>query len=97
MKKIDENLLERLQTLSMISIAQEKKGEVLEDLNRFLEFVENLNSLDLEGLDATFNPLEAAAPLRKDEPHLDTSIGEKILQRAPKSADNFFIVPKIIE
>ena len=95
MEKIDTQLLHRLQKLSMIEVEDEEK--VIEELNRFLEFVEILKELNIEGLDATFNPLHASAPLRKDEPTSNPAIGEAILEKAPKSADNFFIVPKIIE
>jgi len=39
----------------------------------------------------------AATPLREDTPKCDTAINDEIIQHAPKSADHFFIVPKIIE
>ena len=97
MEKIDSALLERLQSLSMLTISPEQKEKTIEELNRFLEFVDILDELDLSSLEATFSPIETSAPLRKDEPHLDPTIPQKILQHAPKSVDNFFIVPKIIE
>ncbi len=97
MKKIDQALLTRLQNLSMIEIKEENRERILEDLNKFLEFVDVLEELDLSAYSATFSPMEASAPLRKDEPVSNSEIGEKILQNAPKSSDNFFIVPKIIE
>ncbi len=94
--QIDSRLLHRLETLSQIKIDDAKTDEVIEELNRFLEFVENLNELDTS-LDATFTTLEGGSPFRKDEPISNEEIGKKILQNAPKSTDNFFIVPKIIE
>ena len=97
MEKIDSALLERLQNLSMVTISAEHKEKTIEELNKFLEFVNILDELDLSDLEATFSPIETSAPLRKDEPHLDPTVSQKILQHAPKSADNFFIVPKIIE
>ena len=97
MEKIDAKLLQRLQKLSMVQIDPQKSAEILDELNKFLEFVEILDELDIDDVEATFSPIEASAPLRKDEPKLDPTIGQKILQNAPKSADNFFIVPKIIE
>ena len=97
MQKIDQELLTRLQNLSMIEIKEENREQILEDLNRFLEFVDVLEELDLSNYSATFSPMEASAPLRKDEPTSNSHIGEKILQNAPKSSEHFFIVPKIIE
>ncbi|SMC09365.1 Asp-tRNA(Asn)/Glu-tRNA(Gln) amidotransferase subunit GatC [Nitratiruptor tergarcus] len=97
MKKIDENLLQRLQTLSMIQIKDENRDRILEDLNKFLEFVDVLDELDISSYAATYSPIEASAPLRKDIPQNQSEIGQKILRNAPKSEDDFFIVPKIIE
>ncbi len=81
----------------MVSISQEHEEKSLEELNRFLEFVDILNELDLGNIEATYNPIEAGAPLRKDEPKHDPTIPQKILKNAPEVIDNFFIVPKIIE
>ncbi len=95
--QIDSKLLQRLEVLSQIQIDETKKDEILKELNRFLEFAENLNELDISKLEATFTTLEGGSPFRKDEPRLNEEIGVNILKRAPKSSDNFFIVPKIIE
>ncbi len=97
MEKIDSALLERLQNLSMVTISAEHKEKTIEELNKFLEFVDILDELELSDLEATFSPIETSAPLRKDEPYPDPTISQKVLQHAPKSVDNFFIVPKIIE
>ncbi len=97
MKQIDHKLLTKLQNLSMIEIKEENRERILEDLNRFLAFVDVLEELDLSAYSATYNPIEGSAPLRKDEPIQNSEIAQKILQNAPKSSDNFFIVPKIIE
>ncbi len=97
MEKIDAKLLQRLEKLSMVQIDPKKSDEIIEELNKFLEFVDILDELDTKDVEATFSPIEASAPLRKDEPICDPKIGQQILENAPKSADNFFIVPKIIE
>ncbi len=97
MVKIDDALLQRLQKLSMLEIEDELKADMEKELNQFLEFVEVLNELDLEGLEATFSPLSHPAPLREDIPQPQPEVAKKILQHAPKSEDDFFIVPKIID
>jgi aspartyl-tRNA(Asn)/glutamyl-tRNA(Gln) amidotransferase subunit C len=97
MVKIDDVLLKRLQKLSMIEIDEDNKEQIENELNQFLEFVDILNELDLENLEATFNPLNKPAPLREDIPKPQPQIAKKILKNAPKSVDDFFIVPKIID
>jgi len=92
--KIDESLVKRLETLSMVEI--EDKTAMAKDLAEIVEFVEMLNELDTENIDATFSTLNNPTYLREDEPVKNEVINE-ILEHAPKSKDGFFIVPKIIE
>jgi len=92
--KIDEKLVNRLETLSMVEI--ENKEKMANDLAEIVGFVEMLNELDTENIDATFSTLNASTPLREDEA-VKNEIIKNILENAPKSKDGFFIVPKIIE
>jgi len=94
MMKIDEKLIKRLENLSMVEI--EDKGAMARDLAEIVEFVEMLNELDTEDIDATFSTLNNPTPLRDDIP-VKNEVIEEILQNAPKAKDGFFIVPKIIE
>jgi len=92
--KIDEKLINRLENLSMIEI--EDKEKMAKDLEEIVEFVEMLNELDTENIEATFSTLNNPTPLREDEP-VKSDIIEDVLKHAPKSKDGYFIVPKIIE
>ena len=92
--KIDEKLLGKLEKLSMIKI--DEKGSMINELNQIVEFVEILNEVDTDNVDATFNVLNSATPLREDIPVNNDSINT-ILEYAPKKEGNYFIVPKIIE
>ena len=94
---VDDALLTRLEKLSYLKIADEKREEVIGQLSEILSFVDNLAELDTEGVDDTFAMTENGTYARPDEPACDTSVNQDILQHAPQSSDNFFIVPKIIE
>jgi len=92
--KIDVKLIERLENLSMFEV--EDKEKMAKNLSEIVEFVEMLNELDTENIDATFNVLNASTPLREDVVKEENIIDE-VLAHAPKSKDGYFIVPKIIE
>ncbi|RUM56849.1 MAG: Asp-tRNA(Asn)/Glu-tRNA(Gln) amidotransferase GatCAB subunit C [Nautilia sp.] len=92
--KIDEKLLAKLEKLSMIKV--ENKEEMINDLNQIVEFVEILNEVDTDGIEATFNVLNSATPMREDIP-TDSDVIKSVLEHAPKVEGNYFIVPKIIE
>lgn len=94
---IDDKLIERVAKLSSLRISESEKEALKEELGDIVGFVENLNSLDVSNVDATFNTLEGGTQLAKDEPKSSKEISEHIIKNAPKSEDNFFIVPKIIE
>ncbi len=95
--KIDDKLLNRLEKLSALKLEEDKKGQVKKQLSEFLEFVENLNSIDVSKIDATFTTLQGGTRLADDEIVSQKEIAQMVLKNAPKSEDNFFIVPKIIE
>ena len=95
--QIDQQLLSNLEKLSMLSISEEKREEIIQELSEFLNFADNLGELDTSNVDDKFAMDDQPTPTREDSPSCDPSINETILEHAPKSQDHFFIVPKIIE
>ena len=95
--QVDDALLSRLEKLSFLKVNDDKRQEIIEQLSEIVAFVDNLSELDTDAIDANFAMSDAATPLREDIPKCDPSIHEEILKHAPKSADDFFVVPKIIE
>lgn len=95
--KIDNDLLSKLEKLSHLYTADEKRDEVVSQLSDILAYVENLSELDTSTLDSYFSTLDGGAPLRADKPNSNRDINQSILKNAPKAEDNFFVVPAIIE
>jgi len=94
---IDDTVLAKLEKLSHLRIDKEKKEEVKAQLTGILNYIDNLNELDTDRLSSSFSTLEGGTPLRKDSPRDHHSISQSILCHAPKSSEDFFIVPAIIE
>ena len=95
--QIDNTVLEKLEKLSHLRIDDSKKEEVMGQLTEILGYIENLNELDTDALDAAFSTLQGGTPLREDIPRTEDTVADEILSRAPQSTDDFFIVPAIIE
>jgi len=95
--QIDNTVLEKLEKLSHLRIDDSKKEAVIEQLSGILNYVDNLNELDTETLDASFSTLEGGTPLRDDSPREANDIAKDILSHAPQAKDDFFIVPAIID
>ncbi len=94
---IDNTLLTKLETLSSLKIEDGKRDEMIKSLSEIVNFVENLNELNLDKVQATFTTVDTSTPFREDIASLDEITIKTILKHAPKSDDTFFIVPKIIE
>ncbi len=95
--QIDSELLTKLETLSHLRVADDKKEEIMRQLTDILGYVENLNELDTEGLDPFFSMLEGGTPMREDVTHKEENVAREILAHAPMAEEDFFIVPAIIE
>ena len=94
---IDDTVLAKLEKLSHLRIDESKKEEVKEQLSGILNYIENLNELNTDSLSASFSTLDGGTPLREDRIRENNDIAENILKNAPQGADDFFIVPAIIE
>ena len=95
--QIDDAVLAKLEKLSHLRIDESKKEEVKEQLSGILNYIENLNELNTDTLSASFSTLDGGTPLRADTPREANEIAKNILSHAPQAADDFFIVPAIIE
>lgn len=94
---IDDKLIDKLAKLSSLEIDDSRKESLKSELGDIINFVENLNEIDVSHIDATFTTVEGGTPLREDISKQDLEMSAHILKHAPKSEDGFFIVPKIIE
>jgi len=94
---MDIEILDKLEKLSSLEIAQDKREEVFNQLQEILEYVDSLNELDTSNLDSYFSTLDGGTPLREDEPKVNLEVSKEILKSAPLAEDDFFIVPAIID
>jgi aspartyl-tRNA(Asn)/glutamyl-tRNA(Gln) amidotransferase subunit C len=94
---IDHTILEKLEKLSHLRVDESKKEEIIGQLSEIVSYIENLNELDTDHLDASFSTLEGGTPMREDIPLKQPEIAQDILSHAPRQEDDFFVVPAIIE
>ncbi|MGB3752119.1 MAG: Asp-tRNA(Asn)/Glu-tRNA(Gln) amidotransferase subunit GatC [Arcobacteraceae bacterium] len=94
---IDNTTIDKLAKLSSLTIDENKKESLANELADIVTFVENLNEIDVSHVNATFTTIEGGQPLREDKSFKEDGLSDRIMANAPKSADNHFIVPTIIE
>ncbi|AXX94067.1 MULTISPECIES: Asp-tRNA(Asn)/Glu-tRNA(Gln) amidotransferase subunit GatC [Arcobacter] len=94
---VDDKLIAKLEKLSSLQVDDSRKEKLKSELADIINFVENLNDIDVSHIEATFTTIEGGTPLREDVSVQNLELSNQILKNAPKSEDGYFIVPKIIE
>ena len=94
--KIDEQTVDKLANLARLEFKNEEKTEIISDLNKMLEFVEQLNKVDTEGIEPLKYINEETNVMRDDVVRHDIS-QEKALKNAPNADSDYFKVSKVIE
>ena len=67
-----------------------------EELNAILSFVEELNAIDVSGVEPMTSVIPMKLPLRQDAV-TDHAGPDVITRNAPGAEDHFFTVPKVVE
>ena len=94
--KIDIKTVDEIAHLARLEFNDESKVEILNDLNRMLEWVDKLNELDTENVEPLIYMTEEKNILREDVPEI-TITQREALKNAPKKDSDYFKVPKVID
>lgn len=82
--------------LSRIAVPEERLEALAGELNGILGWIDQLNEVDVEGVEPMTSVVETTLPMREDVV-TDGNIQDQVLANAPKSEDGFFVVPKAVE
>lgn len=93
---VDAETVRRIGRLARIHIDEDQVESYRAELNSILGFVEQLNEVDVEGVEAMTSVMPMSLRRREDKV-TDGDQAEKIVANAPLSEDNFFMVPKVVE
>lgn len=92
---VDIKTVERIATLSKLEFSDTEKQEITVDMNRMLDFVEQLSTVDTDGVKPLIYMLEEEAELRKDEV-VESITQADALKNAPEKDSDFIKVPKVL-
>jgi len=93
---MDRETLSRLVRLAQLELSSEEVGPALDDLNRIVEFVNQMRAVDTGGVDPLAHPLDATQPLRDDV--VTESVDRDTYQEvAPATRDGLYLVPRVLE
>lgn len=92
---INVNDVKYIAKLARLEFGEDELINFTHKFNEILKYVEKLNEVDTENVEATSHVVPITNVVRKDE-SLKRWSESKILEMAPESNDNFFIVPKVL-
>ena len=93
---VDAATVKKIGRLARIRIEDSEVGKYQGELNAILGFVEQLDEVDVSGVE----PMTSVTPMtlrRRDDKITDGGYAAEIVANAPLSEDNFFMVPKVVE
>jgi aspartyl-tRNA(Asn)/glutamyl-tRNA(Gln) amidotransferase subunit C len=81
--------------LASIKIEDEEKDELVEHFNTILEYFEQLDEVDTEGVEPTYRVVDLANIFREDAAYESLS-QEQALKNAPRRENGYFKSPRIV-
>ncbi|MDE6506698.1 MAG: Asp-tRNA(Asn)/Glu-tRNA(Gln) amidotransferase subunit GatC [Eubacterium sp.] len=94
--QITPDLIKYLESLARITLDEDEEKKIGKELQDILTYIDKLNELDTEGVEAMSHCFPLTNVLRKDEVKPSMSPDE-IVANAPESQDGTFVVPKTVE
>jgi aspartyl-tRNA(Asn)/glutamyl-tRNA(Gln) amidotransferase subunit C len=93
---LDKDTVRKIATLARVKVAEDSLESLAGELNNILGWVEQLSEVDTEGV-APMTSVVATELIQRADTVNDGGRVEEIIANAPEEAQQFFVVPKVIE
>lgn len=93
---VDTETVKRVARLARIKVSEDDATRMTGELNAILGFVEQLDEVNIDGVEPLTSVVEQTMKKRVDG-ITDGNKANDITLNAPASEDNFFMVPKVVE
>ena len=93
---IDTETARKVAKLARIKVEDEALPALAQEFSAILGFIEQLNEVDVEGVD----PMVSVTPMRLKRRSDEVTDGDRqaqVLANAPDAREGFFAVPKVVE
>jgi aspartyl-tRNA(Asn)/glutamyl-tRNA(Gln) amidotransferase subunit C len=96
MMSVDQATVRRIAHLARIRVSDDEVPHLQGELNAILEFVAQLDEVNVEGVE----PMTSVTPMqmkKRADIVNDGFIADQVTGNAPAADDHFFTVPKVVE
>lgn len=97
MAKLDRESVKKLSKLCRINCTEEEAEKLVVDLQKILDYVEQLNAIDTEGIAPCNHVLKEVFNVMRDDQIGETMPREALLANAPDKIGGFIRVPPVLK
>jgi aspartyl-tRNA(Asn)/glutamyl-tRNA(Gln) amidotransferase subunit C len=94
--KITVEQVRQVAQLARLAPAPEDLEKLADQLASILDYMDKLNQVDTQGVEATSHAIQRSNAFREDQVHQHLA-RERALSNAPRQDDGSFIVPRVID
>lgn len=97
---VDNETVRKVAKLARLAVPEERIESLTAELNGILKWIEQLNEVDVAGVEPMTSTVDIKLPMRDDVLQSGPTGGgqpENVLKNAPKTEDHFFVVPRVVE
>jgi aspartyl-tRNA(Asn)/glutamyl-tRNA(Gln) amidotransferase subunit C len=94
--KLTRHEVESIAHLARLDISEAEIPAYVENLSRIIDFVNQLERADTEGVEPMAHPLNMTQPLREDEV-TEADRRELYQQNAPAVESGLYLVPRVLD
>ena len=94
---IDIETVRKIARLSRLNIPPQELEQMAGDLNKIIDWVGQLDEVDVEGIEPLASVNDNSLGWREDDVVTDGNKARDILSNAPSQTADYFTVPKVIE
>lgn len=97
MAQLDKKMIKYLTQLSRIDCTEEEQESLLQDLKKIVDYIEQLNEINTEGVTPCNSVLEDMVNVMREDEAGETMPREIFLSNAPSQISGLIRVPTIIK
>ncbi len=97
---VDKETVRKVAKLARLAVPEDRLEPLTAELNGILKWIEQLNEVDVSGIDPMTSTVDMKLPMREDVVQSGPTGGgqpDKVVANAPRTEDHFFVVPKVVE
>lgn len=93
---VDSKTVQKVALLAKLRVDDDKVEATKDEFNKILQWIEQLDEVDTNGIEPLVSVNEEHLVCREDEV-TDGNIKDEVLANAPMSEFGYFAVPKVVE